>query len=306
MISFDDRLNKDGAGESVSKVSMLVIVGPTASGKSDLAVQVAKSYNGEIICADSLTVRKHLNIGSAKPTLADQAKVKHYLLDVAEPCKDFTAANFKRLATKAIDDIQKKGKLPILVGGTGLYIDAVLFDFAFLPPGDRSQRQKFNKLSLENLLRLVADKGLSTDGIDTRNKRRLIRLLETDGAKPTRHPMSPDTLIVGINPASEVLQKRVDSRVHEMVEAGLKQEVKALSEKYGWECEGLKAIGYQEWHAYFEGQQTIEQIEARIIKSTKDLVKRQHTWFKRNQHINWFTTPEQVYGFLKRSVLGKR
>lgn len=281
---------------------LLVITGPTASGKSDLALWVAKKYNGEIICADSLTVRKYINIGSAKPSLADQASVRHHLLDVTKPCEDFTAVNFKCLAQKAIADIQKRGKLPVLAGGTGLYIDAVLFDFNFLPPGDRLERQKLNQLSLEDLTQLIENKGLSTDGIDIRNKRRLIRLLETDGAKPTRRPMSPGTLMIGVNPPSNVLQRRIDSRVHEMVKAGLEQEVKTLSEKYGWGCEGLKAIGYQEWHAYFEGQQTFEQTKARIIKSTKDLVKRQRTWFKRNPHINWFSSSKEAQKFLETKL----
>lgn len=285
---------------------LLVITGPTASGKSDLALWVAKKCSGEIICADSLTVRKYVDIGSAKPSLAYQASVRHHLLDVAEPCGDFTAANFKRLAQKTIVDIQKRGRLPVLAGGTGLYIDAVLFDFNFLPPGDRLERQQLNQLSLENLMQLIEDKGLSTDGIDTRNKRRLIRLLETNGAKPTRHPMLENTLIIGINPPCDVLKERIVDRVRKMFEAGLEQEVKILSAKYGWECEGLKAIGYQEWRAYFDGIQTLEQTEAKIIKSTKDLVKRQHTWFRRNPHINWFNSQEAAYEFLKRSVLGKR
>ncbi len=282
---------------------LLVITGPTASGKSDLALRVAKKCSGEIICADSLTVRKYVDIGSAKPSLVDQASVRHHLLDVAEPCEDFTAANFKRLAQKAVADIQKRGKLPVLAGGTGLYIDAVLFDFNFLPPGDRLERQKLNQLSLEDLTQLIKDKGLGTDGIDIRNKRRLIRLLETGGAKPTRRPMLTDTLIIGINPPSDVLKELVANRVHRMLRAGLEQEVKALSAKYGWECEGLRAIGYREWRAYFDGIQTLEQTETKILKSTKDLIKRQRTWFKRNERINWFNSPEEAYKAIKNQLL---
>lgn len=282
---------------------LLVIVGPTASGKSALAIGLAKEFDGELICADSLTVRKYADIGSAKPTKKEQDSVPHHLLDVAGPCEDFTAASFKRLAVKAIADIQGRGKLPILVGGTGLYIDAVLFDFGFLPPGDRLEREKLNQLSLQELMQRIGEQRISTVGIDTRNKRRLIRLLETDGARPGHGPMRPGTLMVGVNPPDEVLKEQISKRVHKMIESGLEQEVKNLSGRYGWDCEALKAIGYQEWRGYFEVGQTIEQVEARIISSTNGLAKRQRTWLRRNPHINWFNTPKEAQKFIENRLL---
>jgi tRNA dimethylallyltransferase len=288
---------------TTQRPKLLVITGPTASGKSSLAIKIAKEFGGEIICADSLTVRGHVNIGSAKPTKKERMAVPHHLLDVAELCEDFTAANFKRLAVKAIADIQKRGKLPILVGGTGLYIDAVLFDFEFLPPGDRLQREKLNQLSLAELMGSIEKQGISTEGIDTRNKRRLIRLLETDGVRPVRGPMRPDTLTVGVNPPGEVLKERINKRVHRMVEAGLEDEVKKLAQTYGWDCEALKAIGYSQWQAYFDGAQTLDETVNKIISSTNGLAKRQRTWFKNNQHINWFSTPAQAQKFIKNRLL---
>lgn len=285
------------------KAELLVIAGPTASGKSDLAIKIAQQFDGELICADSLTVRKYVDIGSAKPSQQEQETVPHHLLDVAEPCEDFTAASFKRLAVKDIADIQKQGKLPILVGGTGLYIDAVLFDFEFLPPSDRLEREKLNQLSLQELMAQVGKQRISTVGIDTRNKRRLIRLLETDGTRPTHSPMRPDTLIVGVNPPSEILKERINKRVRKMIESGLEQEVKNLSGRYGWDCEALKAIGYQEWRSYFEADQTITQVEARIISSTNGLAKRQRTWLRRNPHINWFNTPKKAQKFVENRLL---
>src|SRR5579859_3941326 len=158
---------------------LLAVVGPTASGKSSLALRLAQQFDGEIICADSWTVRRELNIGTAKPTAAERAAVRHHLLDIVSPDEDFTAAVFKRLANAAITDISARGKLPILVGGTGLYVDGVLYDYGFLPAGDRGDRRALNDMSIEQLLQKIAEAGIGLGDVDTRNKRRLIRLLET-------------------------------------------------------------------------------------------------------------------------------
>jgi tRNA dimethylallyltransferase len=270
---------------------LLVIVGPTASGKSALALELARHLNGEIICADSWTVRRKLNIGTAKPSIADQALVPHHLLDLAEPNEDFTAAVFKRLALSAIDDISSRGKLPIIVGGTGLYIDGVIYDFGFLPKGDRSARLALNELSVEALIRKINDLRLDLGDIDPRNKRRLIRLIETKGAKPTKRDLRPNSLLAGIKVDSAELNNQIEKRVDVMIANGLEMEVAGLAERYGWDCEGLKGVGYSQWHNYFQGEQTLEQTRQMIIKATKGLSKRQNTWFKRNKSIHWFTTP---------------
>ncbi|MDZ7744348.1 MAG: tRNA (adenosine(37)-N6)-dimethylallyltransferase MiaA [Candidatus Saccharibacteria bacterium] len=274
-----------------SKLPLVVIVGPTASGKSALAIELAKKFGGEIIAADSWTVRREVNIGTAKPSQEEQSQVKHHLLDIVNPCDDFTAAVFKDLALEAIEDIGSRGKLPIMVGGTGLYVDGVLFDYGFLPEGDREARQELNALSLKELLRRIESKGLDTDGIDTQNKRRLIRLLETGGAKPTRHDIRSNTLILGVKLPHEMLRKRITARVDAMIEAGLEPEVRELSKKYGWECEALKGIGYQEWREYFCDNQSLADTKMRIVKDTLQLAKRQNTWFKRNKSIHWIHDP---------------
>src|SRR5512146_3057155 len=142
----------------VAAPKLVVIVGETASGKSDLAVRVAKKFGGEIICADSWTVRKAVDIGTAKPTAAERTEIPHHLLDIAEPCEDFTAAVFKRLANEAIQDIANRGNLPILVGGTGLYIDGVIYDFGFLPAGDRKAREELNRFTNDELLKRISEK----------------------------------------------------------------------------------------------------------------------------------------------------
>lgn len=270
---------------------LLVIVGETASGKSALAVELARRFEGEIICADSWTVRRGTNIGTAKPTAEQRALVKHHLLDLVEPCADFTAAVFKRLATETIEMIGARGKLPILVGGTGLYVDGVIYDFGFLPPGDRQVREELNQLTLEQLLKLIERRGLRLGDVDRRNKRRLIRLLETGGAEPAKHRLRGDTLIVGLKPRPEDRRTRITARVDAMLAAGLEKEVAGLVERCGWDCEGLKGIGYAQWRGYFDGAETLDQTRDKIIKDSLDLAKRQRTWFKRNKSIRWISTP---------------
>jgi tRNA dimethylallyltransferase len=270
---------------------LLVIVGETASGKTELALRLARQFNGEIICADSWTVRRDMDIGTAKPTPEERALVPHHLLDVVEPDEDFTAAVFKKLAQTAIKDIAARGRLPIMVGGTGLYIDSVLYDFGFLSAGDRGDRAELNNLSVEELLRKIRGLNLPTDTVDIRNKRRLIRLIETNGATPTRQKLRPNTLIIGLNPDRETLNRRIVNRVDAMLSAGLEAEVQRLGDCYGWDCEGLKGVGYAQWRDYFKGTQTLLETRQKVIKANLDLAKRQRTWFKCEKSIRWFPTP---------------
>ena len=266
---------------------LVVIVGETASGKSALAIDLAEKFDGELICADSLTVRREVNIGSAKPSFADRKRIRHHLIDVTPACSDFTAADFKSLADKAIKSIHEQGKLPIMVGGTGLYIDAVIYNYGFLPRGNRADRQALNELSINALLTMIKQRNIPLGSVDIRNKRRLIRLIETDGAIPDRSNLRPNTLILGIELTRDELAKRITERVNTMLRQGLQQEVRELSQKYGWECESLKGIGYREWHKYFLGSQTLDQTRQRIVKSSLDLAKKQRTWFRRNKSIHW-------------------
>lgn len=270
---------------------LVVVVGETASGKSALALRIAEQYNGELICSDSWTVRRELNIGSAKPTDAERQLVPHHLLDVVNPNETFTAATFKELATAAIDDITSRGKLPIMVGGTGLYIDGVIYDYNFLPVGDAAERAELDKLETPELLARMEAAGISTEGIDVHNKRRLVRLLQTKGAEQTKQELRSNTLILGLQTEREHLKERITARVDGMVEAGLEAEVRQLAERYGWNCEGLKGIGYQEWQDYFLGSQNLHVTKQRIVTNTARLAKRQRTWFKRNKSIHWLATP---------------
>jgi tRNA dimethylallyltransferase len=279
------------------KPELLVIVGQTASGKSALALKIAKQFRGEIISADSWTVYKHFDIGTSKSTITQQKAVKHHLLDVTEAIDGFNAPMFKDLAEQAIKNIQKRGKLPILVGGTGLYIDSVLYDFGFLPSVSPKKRAVFNAMSLPDLIEVAQLQNIDLTDIDIRNKRRIIRAVEAEGQRPTKKQLRPNTLIIGVQLETEELKRRIEQRVDQMLATGLEQEVKQLAGKYGWDAEPMKGIGYQQWRDYFAGGQTLEETRQRIVSATNNLAKRQRTWFKRNPDIKWFSSPEQAYDY---------
>jgi tRNA dimethylallyltransferase len=275
---------------------LIVVVGETASGKSSLALALAEKFNGELISADSWTVYKEFDVGTAKPSAEELVRVPHHLLDVADPEKGFNAVEFQRLARAAIEDIQARGKLPILVGGTGLYVDSILFDYQFLPATDPELRSVLETMTLSDLQQKVHEMTLNTIGIDLKNKRRVIRLIENSGERPAKNTPRSSTLIIGIQVDRELLRERVTARVDGMLQAGLEQEVRTLAKKYGWDAEPMKGIGYREWQPRFEGYQNqagqkeyqgLEQTRERIVAATMGLAKRQRTWFKRNDRIHW-------------------
>jgi tRNA dimethylallyltransferase len=269
---------------------LVVIVGETASGKSSLAEYVAERFNGEVVAADSWTVYRDFSIGTAKPDKSMLMRIPHHLIDIADPRDGFNAAEYKRLALAAITDITARGKLPILVGGTGLYIDSVLFDYSFLPPSSDEVRASLNQLSIDELLSIISEAGIDLGGIDVRNKRRLIRLIETDGTRPGRaNDLRPNTLVIGLLVPRDELRARVEKRVDMMLKAGLVDEVAALAKTYGWGVEPMKGIGYREFHDYFNGSQSIEVTRDRIVSASMNLAKRQRTWFRRNKSIHWIS-----------------
>ncbi len=266
---------------------LIVIVGETASGKSALAMELADKFDGEIISADSWAVYKGFDIGTAKPTSEDRLRVRHHLIDVADPRVGFNAALFKRLAQKAIDDISMRDKLPLLVGGTGLYIDSIIYNYEFLPAPSAEQREVLNAMSLSELIELAKNQELNLDDVDQRNKRRVIRLIENDGQQPLKSPMRPNTLIMGVKIGRESLESKIHTRVDAMVEAGFTNEVKILGEKYGWENEAFKAPGYRAFKEYVNGQITLGQAKEMFVRNDLQLAKKQRTWFKRNNSIHW-------------------
>lgn len=284
---------------------IIVIVGQTASGKSALALELAEKFNGEIICADSRTVYKGMDIGTAKPSAEEQKRIRHHLLDVVTPDQRFTAADFKQLAEQAIKDIESRGKLPILAGGTGLYIDSILFDFQFRPVADPGLRAELEQLSLEELQHKLNGQGIPLPR-DPLNPRRLIRQLETAGAAPASGPLRPYTLILGMDLEPEVIKTRIAARTNQMVKDGLVEESKQLLTQYGDKPSAFDAPAYRPMFEYLNGTMSLEDATLQFIQNDVHLAKRQKTWFKRNKSIQWVRNSSEAVEiattFLSRSV----
>lgn len=269
---------------------LIVIVGETASGKTALAIALARQFNGEIICADSRTVYKGLDIGTAKPTVAEMDGIPHHLLDVAKPDEPFNAATFKHLANKNIDEIIARGKLPFMVGGTGLYVDSVIYDYQFRPPADPVERARLEGLSISELQAEIAQRGLPMPA-NRLNPRHLTRTLETGEALATKSPLRPDTLLLGLETDRETLNQRIALRVEAMFESGLLDEAQRLFSRYGPDVPALETPGYSALREYLEGRSSLAETKALFIRNDRLLAKRQRTWFKRNKSIHWL--PQQ-------------
>ena len=289
----------------MSSPPLLAIVGETATGKSAVAMELAERFDGEIVNADSWQIYRGMDIGTAKPTESDRAKVKHHLLDIADPDEEFTAAIYKEMAVKAIGSIGAKNKTPILVGGTGLYIDGVLFDYSFLPPGESGEREMWQAMDIDELVNEIEERGYPLDGIDVRNKRRLIRLLENRGKTPSRSGLRDNTLVIGIYTSRNMLRSNIERRVEKMFRSGLRHEVRELADEYGWGAEAMKGIGYREFYEYLHGSQSMSETKRKIIKNTIELAKRQRTWFKRNREIVWVDSTQKAIDEARSFLEGK-
>lgn len=280
-------------------IKLLAIVGPTASGKSALAMEVAQAFNGEIICADSRTIYRGMNIGTAKPTAADQALVPHHLLDIAWPDQSYTAAEFKLAANRLIAEIQARGRLPILCGGTGLYLYAVLYDYQFPAGPDNELRQRLQKLSIDQLIsRLEQVNPEAASSIDLRNPRRVIRAIETDGQPRQQSRLRGGSRLIGLRPDPAQLNRHIEARTKQMVAAGLAAEVKDLIDRFGADLEAFRSPGYAEMIDYLDGRIDLSEAERLIELHTRQLAKRQLTWFKRNQEIEWFEDPDRANAYI--------
>lgn len=273
---------------------LIVILGETASGKSAIAMDLAARFDGEIIAADSMTAYKYFDIATAKPTAEDRATIRHHLINVADPARGFSVADFALLANEAVNDIDKRGKVPILVGGSGLYIDSMLFGFGFRPMADIGLRDSLNRMDNQQLVACVRELGLSTEAIDILNNRRLIRLIETKGAQPARAAIRTNTLVIGTIVEKERLADAIAKRVDDMFQQGLEEEVLGLSLRYGWDVEAMHGIGYREFRDYFAGRQTLEQTKELIVIHTRQLAKKQRTWFRRNNSIQWCSDRQEI------------
>jgi tRNA dimethylallyltransferase len=277
------------AARIVAERPLIVIVGPTASGKTSLAIDVAKKFGGEIISADSRAVYKGMDIGTAKPTAKEREEVPHWGLDLVEPNERFTAVDFKRYALQKIYEIRARGHVPILVGGTGLYVDAVVFDYQFGHQTDHEKRPVFDAMTLDALHEYCFKNNVVLPE-NNLNKRYVIRAIEQkDISTKRRGTIINNTIIVGIATYKENLQTRIKERIEQMLDKDVVEEATLLSAKYGWESEAMTASIYRLIHSYLEGGITLIELKERAIVLDWRLAKRQLTWLRRNKAIQWLS-----------------
>lgn len=269
---------------------LIVITGPTASGKTGLALSLAERFNGEIVCADSRTIYKGMDIGTAKPTAKERARVPHYGLDVAEPGERFTAKDFQTLACHAIEDIRARGKVPFLVGGTGLYIDALVLDLEW--PEQMHDPATYASLSTDEL-RTMIKKQQFTMPLNDRNRLHLINTLARGGmqGKARTSPLE-NTIVVAIATDKQTLDTRIETRAIQMFDSGVIEEAERLGSTYGWDSAAMSSNIYPIVRRLLEGEITREQAIEYFIARDRQLAKRQLTWLRRHEYIKWLPLDE--------------
>ncbi len=287
----------------MEKTKVIVICGPTASGKTKLSIEVAKMVNGEIVSADSMQIYKDMTIGTAKPTTEEMQGIKHYLIDFVSPDKRYSVAEYKNDATNAIEEIISKGKTPIVVGGTGLYVNSLIYEIEYPSVElDMNYRKKLEEIAeKEGLYRLYemamkVDK-LAMKKISPNDKKRICRVLEiyhATGKTKTQIEIESrankpkyDYLVFGISMDREKLYERINKRVDIMIEDGLIDEVKKVLNKYDDFPTAMQGLGYKEVVEYINGDTTKEEMIEKIKMETRRYAKRQLTWFRRYDNITW-------------------
>lgn len=282
---------------TVAEKPLVVIAGPTASGKSSLAMELAEQFDGEIICADSRTIYKFMDIGTAKPSSEDRARVPHHGLDLVEPGEPFSAADFKDYAVQKIAEIRARGHVPFLVGGTGLYVDAVIFDYQFGPAADPSERAKWEAMSLAQLYEYCFENNIILPE-NEKNKRYVIRAIEQKSINIKRLPEPiPNSIIVGITTQKDILRTRIEQRAEQLFDLGMLEEASTLGERYGWESEAMTGNIYRLAHGFLNGEFDETELKRRFVVADWRLAKRQLTWLKRNPFMQWKTL-EQAKEFI--------
>ena len=279
---------------------IIFIVGPTASGKSSLAMEVARRHNGEIICADSQTLRKELDIGTAKPSKKDQMEIPHHMVDVIEPYADFSVTQFQAMAKKHIVDIQNRDKLPIVVGGTGLYIDSLFFDYDLDSHAENNEYKKtLQKKTVTELQALVKSNNFELPE-NSENPRHLIGVLLRQNLNRKNEVPIKNAHIFGLLPSDDEIKKRIISRADSMFAQGFVEEVRGIINKYGEPPSRLDAIGYPIAFKYIKNVITLDEMKELFTRGHWQYVKRQKSWFKRNEHIEWSTTSDEMIKIIEQ------
>lgn len=281
---------------------VIAVVGATASGKTSYAIELAKKINGEIISADSRLVYKGMNIGTAKPTIDEMQEIPHYMIDVVEPEYNYSVGLYVKEAKKHITDIISRGKVPIVVGGTGLYFRVLLenYDLPDVKP-DYELRKELSSYSYEELLEMLTKLDeKAANSVEKNDKKKLIRYIEIIklAGKPldlVRGVKEKEFNVewVGLNFPREILYDRINKRVDLMIEQGLIYETKKLLQKHGRISNITDTIGYREVLSYLDGELSLDEAKDKLKQNTRNYAKRQLTWFRKNEQINWNCYPDR-------------
>lgn len=278
-----------------------MIVGPTASGKSSFGIKCAKTFNGEIISGDSIQIYKGLDIGSAKQL--DTLGIPHYLIDTKDPKANYSVKEFQEKGRELIEDICNRGKLPIIVGGTGLYIKALLYDYVFYDEEEKDE--PYDELSNEKIYEILKKEDpKALEKIHINNRKRLVRALNilrkhnegiSDIKDRQEHKMLYDGKIIGLTLNRDLLYKRIEERVDKMIEDGLLDEIKGLLDNgINFSNQSMQGIGYKEFKDYFDGNSELNECIDKVKSNTKHFAKRQYTWFNNQMDMNWYEDNEKA------------
>jgi len=266
---------------------LIVIIGPTASGKTGIAIKLAEQFNGEIISADSRAIYKYMDIGTAKPTIDEQKQIKHWGVDLIEPGEKFTVADFQKYANEKISDIRARGKIPFLVGGSGLYVDSVIYNYEFGEIADEESRAEFEKMTIEELQEYCKIHNILLPE-NYKNKRYLVRTIEQKGVvKNNRKQIRENTIVIGILTDKEELRNRISARAKQMFDSEIEKETKFLAKRYSFDLESMKSNIYPIVHRMMNGEITRDEAVRLFEIADWHLAKRQITWFQRNSKIKW-------------------
>lgn len=286
--------------------NIICIAGPTASGKTALAVELAKVANGEVVSCDSMQIYKYMDIGTAKPTLEEMDGIPHHMLDVAEPWEEFSVSRYCEMASPIVDDILARGKTAIIAGGTGLYMDSLIRGNSFAPFPSTGRREELELLAQKHGIEAVLSQLQAVDPesaarLHPSDQKRIIRAMEVyleTGETITSHNLKTQAIPPKYTPiwfgledvCRQDLYDRIDKRVDKMLDAGLLEEIRNLLDKgIPEKCTAMQAIGYKEFVAALSGQCTIEEATAQVQQSSRRYAKRQLTWFRRNSAMHWLS-----------------
>lgn len=294
----------------MSKKQVYIVLGPTATGKSNVAVEITKLVDGEVISADSMQIYQGMDIGTAKPTSEEMQGIPHHLIDIVRPDEPYTAALFQKQAQQAIDDILACGKVPVVAGGTGLYINALTYELDFTETAtDNSFRNTLDAQSTADLHTLLNARDAQSAGrIHPNDRKRIIRRLEIlESGKTAEYDFQRPSnqyefYMAGLTGDREKLYERINERVDKMFADGLEDEVRGMFNLYGMEITAMQAIGYKEFAEYFAGDATIADVKEQIKRNTRRFAKRQLTWFNRDSRIHWY----DIFSYASAERLGEQ